>query len=430
MNPVKKIYCRIFQKAFHIAQPLLPYHEPNLLRRVADIPPLLADQGIRAILLVTDSFLRTSGITTPLEQQLEEAGIRCLIYDRTRANPTVQNVEEARELYLEHNCQVLIAFGGGSAMDCAKAVGARIARPNKPLNKMKGILRVMRRIPPLFAIPTTAGTGSETTLAAVITDAETHTKYPINDFFLIPDWAVLDPEVTYTLPPHLTATTGMDALTHAVEAFIGRSTNPKTRQQALEATRLIFGNLETAYACGTDRTARANMLKAAFLAGSAFTVSYVGYIHAVAHSLGGQYNIPHGLANAVLLPNFLEAYGEPIHKKLHHLALAAGISTTEDTDREGAEKFIAAVRAMNKRMGIPETLPGICEADIPVMAAHAEAEANPLYPVPTLMTRTELEQFYYQVADWSENHARNQIDSGRTENVLSKRRNASGVVPN
>ncbi len=337
---------------------------------------------------------------------MEETGITCVVYDKTRANPTVQNVEEARELYLQHACQVLLAFGGGSAMDCAKAVGARIARPNKPLNKMKGILRVMRRIPPLFAIPTTAGTGSETTLAAVITDAETHNKYPINDFFLIPDWAVLDPEVTYTLPPHLTATTGMDALTHAVEAFIGRSTNPKTRQQALEATRLIFGNLETAYANGTDQTARANMLKAAFLAGAAFTVSYVGYIHAVAHSLGGQYNIPHGLANSVLLPVFLEAYGESIHKKLHHLALSAGISTTDDTDREGAEKFIAAIRAMNKRMGIPETLPGIRKEDIPVMAAHAESEANPLYPVPVLMTKAELEKFYYHVADWSENNAR------------------------
>lgn len=404
MNPCKAAWCRIFQTVFHLAQPILPYRTPKILRQVSDLPTLLAHQQIQSVLLVTDSVLRTQQITAPLEQGLADTGITCVIYDSTRSNPTVQNVEEARSLYLEHHCQAILAFGGGSAMDCAKAVGARIVRPNRSLQQMKGILRVRRRLPPLFAIPTTAGTGSETTVAAVITDGTY--KYPINDFVLIPDWAVLDPTVTVSLPPHLTASTGMDALTHAVEAFIGRSTTPKTRQQALEATRLIFGNLEIAYADGSNLTARRNMLQAAYLAGAAFSVSYVGYIHAVAHSLGGQYNIPHGLANAVLLPIFLEAYGSAIHKKLHHLALAAGISTTEDTDQVGAEKFIAAIREKNRRMQIPETLPGIRREDIPSMAVHAEAEANPLYPVPVLMTRTELEQFYYKVADWSDDHER------------------------
>lgn len=401
MNSCKAAWCRIFQTAFHLAQPILPYRTPKILRQ---LPTLLAYQQIQSVLLVTDSVLRTQQITASLEQGLANAGITCIVYDSTRANPTVENVEEARVLYLENRCQAILAFGGGSAIDCAKGVGARIARPTKSLRQMKGILRIRRRIPPLFAIPTTAGTGSETTLAAVITDGQ-H-KYPINDFVLIPDWAILDPTVTRTLPPNLTATTGMDALTHAIEAFIGRSTTPKTRQQSLEATRLIFTNIETAYTDGNDLSARANLLKASFLAGAAFSVSYVGYIHAVAHSLGGQYNIPHGLANAVLLPIFLEAYGAPIYQKLHHLALAAGISTTEDTDQVGAEKFIAAIREKNRRMQIPETLPGIRREDIPRMAAHAEAEANPLYPVPVLMTRTELEQFYYKVADWSDDHAR------------------------
>lgn len=401
MRFIKKVYCRCFQAVFRFVQPVLPYSEPKVLDSIRQIPNYLREKRVASVLLVTDSVLRGQGITAPLENLLAEQGIPCAVYDATRANPTVQNVEEARELYLSSGCEGLIAFGGGSAMDCAKAVGARIARPRKPVNKMEGILRVLRPIPLLIAIPTTAGTGSETTLAAVITDPETKHKYPMNDFALIPRCAVLDPRVTYTLPPHLTSTTGMDALTHAVEAYIGRSTNRKTRAKALEAIRLIFGNIEKAYACGTDKGARANMLRAAYLAGEAFSISYVGYVHAVAHSLGGQYNIPHGLANSVLLPIFLEAYGETIHKKLHDLAIAAGISTPEESDAEAARKFIEAVKELNRRMGIPKKLPGIREEDIPAMARHADKEGNPLYPVPILMDAKALERFYYKAADWS-----------------------------
>ena len=404
MRIVKKIYCRCVQAAFRFVQPILPYHSPKALSSVKQVPGYLRGRKIDSVLLVTDPVLRGQGITAPLEEILRDQGIRCAVYDGTRANPTVRNVEEARELYIASGCQGLIAFGGGSAMDCAKAVGARIARPKKPVNKMKGVLRVLRPIPVLIAIPTTAGTGSETTLAAVITDEKTRHKYPMNDFALIPRCAVLDPKVTYTLPPHLTSTTGMDALTHAVEAYIGRSTNRKTRAKALEATGLIFGNIEKAYTCGMDKEARANMLWAAYLAGEAFSVSYVGYVHAVAHSLGGQYNIPHGLANSVLLPIFLEVYGETIHKKLHDLAVAAGVAAPEESDAAAAEKFIAAVKELNRRMGIPKKLPGIREADIPLMAAHADREANPLYPVPVLMDAKALEPVYYKVADWSKEH--------------------------
>ena len=291
-------------------------------------------------------------------------------------------------------------MGGGSSMDCAKAVGARIVYPNRTLNQLEGILRVLRRIPPLIAIPTTAGTGSEVTLAAVITDSETRHKYPINSFPLIPSYAVLDPKVTFTLPPSLTATTGMDALTHAVEAYIGRSTTRQTRALALDATHLIF-----AYRDGRNPEARAGMLQAAYKAGAAFSQSYVGYIHAVAHSLGGRYNIPHGLANAVLMPIVLRHYGSAAHKKLHELGVAAGVASENDTHASGAEKFISAIEAMNRRMRIPSTLSGIREEDIPAMARNAAHEANPLYPVPVEMDAKELEIFYRQVSDGSEMHA-------------------------
>lgn len=400
MNVFKRVFCRVYQGVFRLALPILPYREPEIFNSVEDLPNMFKQKGIDSVLLVTDKFIRGAGITSKLEKVLEDNQIRCVVYDDTRANPTVKNVDEAKLMYIENKCKGLIAFGGGSSMDCAKGIGACIAYPKKTLNDLKGVLKVLRKIPTLVAIPTTAGTGSEVTLAAVITDSEKKHKYTMNSFTLIPRYAVLDPTVTYTLPPHLTSTTGMDALTHAVEAYIGRSTTKETRAKALEAVSLIFANIKTAYSNPTDFNARSNMLKAAYLAGVAFSKSYVGYIHAVAHSLGGQYNIPHGLSNSVLMPIVLEEYGKKVYKKLHRLGVAAGVTKSEDSYQTGAIKFIEAIKQLNADMNIPTTLSGIVREDIPLMAKHADKEANPLYPVPVLMNAKELEKFYYMVADW------------------------------
>ena len=398
MNVLYRAFCRVYQFCFHLALPVLPYRQPQRLANLDEIPALLRRLGVGSALLVTDQGLRAAGITAGLEARLAENDIRCAVYDGTCANPTVENVEQARALYEKEQCGCLIAFGGGSSMDCAKAVGARIAYPHRSVNQMKGLLRVLRKLPPLIAIPTTAGTGSEVTITAVITDREKRHKYTMNSFALIPAYAVLDPAVTFTLPPHLTATTGMDALTHAVEAYIGRSTSKETRALALRATQRIFASLEAAFQDGQNCAARADMLAAAYEAGIAFSKSYVGYIHAVAHSLGGQYNIPHGLANAVLMPIVLEAYGAPAHKKLHEMGVAAGVALAGDTHEAGAKKFIRAIRELNERMGLPKTLAGIREEDIPQMARYAAREANPLYPVPKLMDAGELQQFYKTVS--------------------------------
>lgn len=394
MHTLKKAYCRTFQTVFKIALPFLPYRKPKIINSVKGIPEILTKKKVTSILLITDAGIRALGLTARLEQVLKENEISCFVYDKTVANPTTANVAEAVEMYLENDCRAIIGFGGGSSMDCAKAVGARIAKPKQSLAKMKGILKVHKRIPLLIAVPTTAGTGSETTLAAVITDAETRHKYAINDFPLIPRYAVLDPRVTMSLPPFITATTGMDALTHAVEAYIGNSTTPDTRRDALRAVKLIFENLDTAYTDGSDTEARKNMLKASFYAGCAFTKSYVGYVHAVAHSLGGEYNVPHGLANAVLLPFVLEAYGDTIHKKLYRLALEAGLVEKGTPYDEAAQIFIDAVKNMKKRFQIGDTIKEIKEEDIPKLSHYADKEANPLYPVPVLMDAGELEQFY------------------------------------
>ena len=396
---LKKIGCRIFQMAFRAVLPILPYREPEILTSCADIAYVCKKENVNSVLIVTDSGIVKNGLTTSLEAVLKKNNIKYIVYDKTMPNPTVDNVEDAVTLYNKNSCDSLIAIGGGSAMDCAKAVGARVTSPNKTVGQMGGVMRVLCRLPTLIAIPTTAGTGSETTLAAVITDSKTHHKYALMSFPLIPHYAVLDASLTYTLPPHMTSTTGMDALTHAVEAYIGRSTTKETRRLALEATKLVFENVENAYNCGSNHEARSNMLHAAYKAGVAFSKSYVGYIHAVAHSLGGKYGIPHGLANAVIMPYVLESYGKCVHKKLYYLGIAAGVCSKNDSYECGAIKFIEAIKLLNQKMNIPEKLSGIKKEDISEMAKHAEKEANPLYPVPKLMTRKELESFYYDVVE-------------------------------
>ena len=401
MNIASKIFCRVFQTAFRIALPILPYREPEIVNSCLKLTNVFEKQKTKSVLIVTDKGIINNSLTAPLESVLKQNNIAYTIYDETQPNPTVNNVETALKLYHKNSCDTLIAIGGGSSMDCAKAVGARVAYPKKTVGQMKGVLRILRKLPTLIAIPTTAGTGSEVTLAAIITDSEKQHKYALMSFPLIPHYAVLDAKITYSLPPHLTSTTGMDALTHAVEAYIGRSTTRETRALAIDAAKLIFENIEEAYTDGQNHKARENMLFAAYKAGVAFSKSYVGYIHAVAHSLGGQYGTPHGLANAVIMPYVLEAYGKCAYKKLHTLGIAAGVCDENDSHKDGAEKFIAAIKQLNEKMGIPQKISGIKKEDISIMAKHAAKEGNPLYPVPKLMSKHELEEFYYKIADWS-----------------------------
>ena len=270
-------------------------------------------------------------------------------------------------------------------MDCAKAAAARVVCPNKTVQKMRGQLKIRKKLPPFFAVPTTAGTGSETTLAAVVTDTKTHEKYALNDPVLRPKYAVLDPELTVGLPPHITSTTGMDALTHAVEAYIGHSNTKDTSEKAEVATKLIFENLEEAYKNGKDLHAREQMLLASHYAGIAFTRAYVGNVHAIAHNLGGFYGVPHGLANAIILPYVLDFYGETAYERLARLCECAGVAKAGQTDEQKALDFIQAIRDMNARMNIPDKIDKIQEKDIETIAKRACKEANPLYPVPRIM---------------------------------------------
>ena len=397
MNPARKICCRIFQKCFHLALPFLPYREPKILECIDEISDILALERRKKPLIITDRGIDRLSLASPLRQLLEDTQIGYAYFPDVVANPTTETVDQALAVYRHSGCDCLIAIGGGSSIDTAKAVGILVAKPRKTLSEVKGILKVHTRIPLLIAIPTTAGTGSETTLAAVIVDAETRHKYAINDFPLIPRYAVLDEELTLSLPPAITAETGLDALTHAVEAYIGRSTTALTRRAAKNATRIIFRYLERAYQDGSDHKARRYMLKASYLAGIAFTRSYVGYVHAIAHSLGGKYNVAHGKANAIILPMILEAYGSSIHRKLKKLAIVTGLAEKETDEAVAAQLFISEIREMKTRMGLGDRIEEIREEDIPEMAANADREANPLYPVPVLWDARDLERFYYDL---------------------------------
>ena len=395
MWQIKKAYCRIYQKAFFIAQctPFFDWSEPQVLEgagAIRKLPALVKEKGLDNVLIVTDKGLMGIHLLDSLFEELEKAGVKYTVYDGTQPNPTIQNIEDARQLYLDNNCQGIIAFGGGSPMDCAKITAARVTNPKKSVKQMRGLLKITHKLPPFFAVPTTAGTGSEVTLAAVVSDPETHEKNACNDPNLRPKYAKLDPELTTGLPPHIPSTTGMDALTHAVEAYIGHSNVKSTTRYAEKATKMIFDNIETAYKDGKNIEARDKMLWASYYAGMAFTRAYVGYVHAIAHNLGGFYGIPHGLANAVILPYVLEYYGSTAHFKLARLAEISGVKTI-GSDKDKAEAFIEAIKTLNKNMNIPDGFDMIKEEDIPTIVKRALKEGNPLYPVPKIMDKKDCE---------------------------------------
>ncbi|MBQ3048306.1 MAG: iron-containing alcohol dehydrogenase [Clostridia bacterium] len=399
MNFFKKLYCRSYQTIFKLMLPFLPYRQPTILNSNDEVCNVLIKNNIQNVLLVTDEGIKSLNLTNKLEEQIKNKNINLFIYDKTVPNPTTENVEQALNIYKQNNCQALIAFGGGSVMDCAKAVGAKIAKPHKTLNQMKGVLKVGKKIPLLIAVPTTAGTGSETTLAAVITDSKTRHKYAINDFPLIPKYALLDETLTVGLPKHITATTGMDALTHAIEAYIGKSTTKQTRTCALFAIKTILENILKVYETPQDLKARKNMLIASYNAGIAFTKSYVGYVHAVAHTLGGKYNTPHGLANAVILPVVLKIYGKSAHKKLWKIGLYCKLFNSDISYEKGANIFINKIQQINTKMQIGTTIDALNKQDIPQLAKIADHEANPLYPVPQLWDAKKIEQVYYAILE-------------------------------
>ncbi len=392
---MKKLYCRAFQAVLKLGNYFMGYRMPEYLEgagKLGQLGQFLAEKKIHDVLVVTGSGMVRRGQAQPMLEGFEAAGIRYTVKAFDRTDPTTEDVEAGYRAFRDQGCKAIVALGGGSRIDCAKGIAAKAARPRKSVTKLQGLLKVLRPVPTLIAIPTTAGAGSETTVAAVITDSVTHRKASINDPFLIPKYAVLDPELTASLPPETTAATGMDALAHAVEAYTNGTYNTRLENElALKAVRLIHGNLQRAWENGRDLEARQAMQLGAFYAGRAFTRGCVGYVHAIGHTLGGLYGVPHGQAMAALLPKVMRAYGPKVYKRLARLAEACGIAGQNDVEK--AEAFLSWMEAMNEQMGMPSRFPQIREEDIPQMAAWADKEANPLYPVPVIWGKAEFALF-------------------------------------
>jgi len=390
----------MFQFIFFKGAYLLPWKKPALIEgdgSFAGLPEFVKSKGFDNVIVITDKGLMKTGLLKPLFKGLDKAGVNYTLCDNVEPNPKIDDIEEAVAMYKKNGCRAIIAVGGGSPMDTAKAVGARIARPGKTIKKLGGTLKVLRKIPTLFAVPTTAGTGSETTVAAVVTDRETHHKYSINDLFLIPPYAVMDPVLLVGLPPFITATTGMDALTHAVEAYLTVDRPKYCREACEEAVIAIFKYIEKAYKKGTDVVARRELLYASFKAGLAFTRCGVTYVHPIAHTLGGLYNVPHGLANAVILPYCLEYYGPKVYPRLARLADLTVLPNRGRTEEEKAHAFIAEIRRMNKAMKLQDKFDCIRDEDVDQIVKWALSEAHPMYQVPVLLNGDQLREIVSRI---------------------------------
>lgn len=395
MWPTTKLYYRSYHYSLKLFSLIFPFPRPALYQGEQALNQLIDRIKInkqKSLLLVTDNVLQELGLLEPLVELLIKHEISHTIYSDVQPNPTIENVENGLNAYLNANCQAVIALGGGSVMDCAKLIGARVVKPKKSVAQLKGLFKVLKKLPDLYAIPTTAGTGSETTIAAVVSDPLNKQKYAVTNLVLMPKVAVLLPELTLKLPPHITAATGMDALTHAIEAYIGVNGNKFTDDRALKASKLIFENLQNVYQEGGNLIQRNNMLLASFYAGEAFTRTSIGYVHAIAHNLGGLYGTPHGLANAIVLPYILKWYGKKAHKSLAKMAVNCGIGLEYPTDSDKANAFITAIDKLNQDMQIPKGLPELKKSDIKKLAKKALKEAHPDYPVPKFMTLNACEQ--------------------------------------
>lgn len=395
---IKRVLFRIYQKIMYLLSFFISFKEPEVVfeaNAIFRISGILQRKEINEVFIVTDEFLATTKSFKALLNNLKERGINYYIYDKTKPNPSIKLIEDAYYEYKKQGLEAIIAYGGGSVIDLAKVVGAKVARPKKAITKFKGTLKILKKIPLLIAVPTTIGTGSEATLAAVVSNKETQEKFAIMDPVLMPKYAILDVEIVKTLPKKLIAETGMDALTHAIEAYIGKANTRKTKKAAIEAIELTMNNLTKAY--DYDLEALKNMQIAAYKAGVAFTRAYVGNVHAIAHTISGYYDKGHGYTNAVILPFVLEYYGKSIEKKLGQLADVLELSSVDDNHVK-SRLFVDEILKLRAKLNIDNDFNGLIKSsDIEGMVNNAYHEANPLYPVPKIFNKNDFRKLFNKI---------------------------------
>ena len=396
---IKTAVFKTKMKALKGTAMILPFPKPTLFSGPGsslELCDAIAQMGTGRVLIVTDAMLVEIGLLDAIQERLTGLGIDFHVYDGVKPDPTIDQIERGLEQLKGHGCEAILAVGGGSSIDAAKVIAAR-ATNDKPVRKMEGLFRVFRATLPLYAVPTTAGTGSEVTVAAVVSDPERQAKSAIMDPKLVPTMAALDGSLMTGLPPAITAATGMDALTHAVEAYVSVNALPETDSHALAATRLIMQNLPVVMEDGQNVEARQHMAMASYYAALAFTRAGVGYVHAIAHNFGAYYHTPHGLANAIVMPYVLDYSKPDCTERLAALGEASGLKREGDTDATLADRFIGHIRSLNAQFGIPEKLDALRAEDIPAIARAALKEAHSTYAVPRYMDRPTCEAFIRQI---------------------------------
>ena len=398
--PLKVQYYKGLAKGLKLAAAIIPMPKPTLFSgsdSSLQLCEAIAQLGIKKVLLVSDEILIKIGLLKDIQSKLKQLGITYVVYDKILPDPTYDQVENGLTLLKSEQCEAILAIGGGSPIDASKAIAAR-ATNDKPLNKMAGLFKLRKAPLPFFAIPTTAGTGSEVTIVSVVSDPINHQKTPIIDPKLVPMMAALDGKLMQGLPPAVTAATGMDALTHAVESYLSTNATPETEAYSIAATKLIMENLEKAYLDGSDLDARQNMAMASYYAGLAFTKASVGYVHAIAHNFGALYKTPHGLANSIVLPHILDYSKDESLDRLAELGKASGLAREGETKVQLANRFIRRIREMLVSFDIPDYLDDLKTSDIPRIAKLALEEAHLNYPVPKYMDQKTCEHLLSKMA--------------------------------
>lgn len=399
MYTLQKVKLAAMKPAFGlVGKKMMP--ETNLIKgagSTAKVGELLVNKGIKKPLIVTDEVLFSLGLLDKMIGSLEEAGIEYAMYKGVKPDPTFTIVKEAMDVCKANDCDAVIAFGGGSTLDTSKTVAASAANGFVDPAKLEGMMKVRKKPLPFIAIPTTAGTGSEVTIVAVVSDPVSHRKTTIVDPKLIATDTILDPAITTGLPGHITTTTGLDALTHAVEAYVSGFANSMTDKMALKAIKLITENLEKTYQEPQNIEARENLLVGSMFAGQAFTRTYVGYVHAFSHNIGGKYGVAHGLGNAVLLPYVMEDAKVEAAARFAQLSDFLELTPKTATIEQKADTFVTYLFDLNKKLDIPERLEAFPASGIDAIIDGAFAEAHGTYPVPKYYTREEAKQLLLKV---------------------------------
>lgn len=384
-----RLFARIYQKIMKIAIKMMRFPTPKTYKGISNVLEIIKEEKLNKILIVTDKFLVSSKLVNLLTDILDENKIDYAMFDSVEPDPTTITIYKGRDFYKENKCDSIIAFGGGSSMDTAKCIGLLITNKHQDLSKYKKVLSVKKKLPTLICVPTTCGTGSEATVAAVVRDVEKNEKYAISDPHLIPKYAIFEVKVLENLPKHILSATLMDALTHAIESYISTETTKFTRKCALDAIKLIYENAHDAYD-RNDLKAKENLFHASYLAGVAFTRTYVGYVHAVAHAMGAMYHLPHGYLCAILLPIFLDRYFKKITKKLSRICSYIGFRDLSEDKHENARNFIQYIKDMNANFAIPAKIKELKLDDVTEIVRKAQKETIPSYPVPIIFSNHDL----------------------------------------